>query len=207
MQDQKFIENWKQNAPNYGSDSWERDPDFLYYIQGNIDLEVGKKLIETREQFIQKNGIKAGERVDVTDLHVTIALPGRLGTHFQKNDVSYMKKTLSHIFNKSAAIPLSIKNFNAFPSVLWTEVYDQSDRLQSIHETICNEIPFSQHPEYRYQHYLPHISLLFEGKGKITDTDRSFEAIETKIQTIEFGRAKSDSAGYIREVIETYTLT
>lgn len=203
---QRFAQNWDTNAALYGSESWNRDPDFLYYIQGNIPLQAGQKLIEIREKFIADAEIKKGERVDVTDLHVTLALPGRLGTHFQKNDVSYMKKTLKNIFAQAQSIPITIQNLNAFPSVLWTEVYDQSSRLQSIHETICNEIPFSQHPEYRYQNYLPHVSLLFGGIGDITKSEREFEAIECEIDMITFGKAKDESGTTTRTVIEEYQL-
>ena len=79
--------NWKENSNKYGAIEWEKDPDFLYYIQANIPLDIGMQLIEIREKFMQDNQIRGGERVDVSNLHVTLALPGRLGTHFQKNDV------------------------------------------------------------------------------------------------------------------------
>jgi len=204
---ERCLENWKENSNKYGAIEWEKDPDFLYYIQANIPLDIGMQLIEIREKFMQDNQIRGGERVDVSNLHVTLALPGRLGTHFQKNDVSYMKSTLKNVFKEAAPLPLRFEGINIFSSVLWAQVFDLSNRLQSIHETICNEIPFSEHPDYRYQNYLPHASLLYGGSGDLQLAVRDFPALECLIDTIEFGRVKDETVSdKFREVIETYQL-
>jgi 2'-5' RNA ligase len=104
-----------------------------------------------------------------------------------------MKKTLEDITSQTPAFELELKNFNVFPTTLWAEVYDPTGRLQQLHETLCNEIPFSQHPEFRYTHYLPHISVAYGAKtAKVLDLElaRSFEPLTFKLETLTLGRAK-----------------
>ncbi len=211
---QKFNQNWQKNSSLYGTEIWEKEPDFVHYIAGLIPLETTQHLAEIQQAVIQKLDIQNPTIPPLEHLHVTLALPGRLGTHFQKNDVKYIKKTLKDIFAACPSIPLRIQNINMFPNVVFAEVYDPTSRLQQIHETICNEIPFSQHPEYRYQNFLPHVSLIYGGTPNqkiVADFDRHFKVIETEISEIIFGKSKnteSDNYSLFHEknILEKFTL-
>jgi len=192
-QTQKFIENWKANHAQFGQKNWDQEPDFCHYIHTPIPLDIATKLCQAASVMRQQLSLKDGSWLKPEDLHLTITLPGRLGSHFQKNDLSFMKKTLQAITAETPAFEVQIKNFNVFPHSLFAEVHDHTGRLQQLHETLCNEIPFSQHPEFRYQHYLPHISLAYGVQSPQVlpaDTDREFEALTFNLNTINLGKAK-----------------
>ena len=104
-----------------------------------------------------------------------------------------MKKTLQAITTQTPAFDLEIKNLNVFPHSLFAEVHDPSGRLQQLHETLCNEIPFSQHPEFRYQHYLPHLSLAYGvtvSKPLASQAERTLASLNFTLNTINLGKAK-----------------
>lgn len=203
---QKFTANWEKNKNLFGSIPWKNEPDFLYYIEALLPLETIQKLLIEQDKLYAKVVVEGGEKIKAENLHVTLALPGRLGTHFQKNDIRYMQKTLGAIFQNMPPIPFVIRNFNVFPSVLFAEVYDPSHRLQSVHEAICDEIPFSQHPEFRYQNFLPHVSLRYGGHGKIKAEDRTFAPIEGLFDTIHFGCVQVEQNTINRKILAQYHL-
>jgi hypothetical protein len=206
---QKFEQNWEKNYKLFGQKKWEQEPDFCYYIETRLPMETAMKLNELSQKFFQEIELSSAYVLGLSELHLTITLPGRLGTHFQKNDIPFMKKTLENITKNAQKIPLSIKNFNIFPEVIFAEVYDPSDRLQQLHETLCTEIPFSQHPEYRYQNYLPHISLSYGGiieKNIKKNCLREFESLDFNIETITFGKANWKNEILEKPIISEYKL-
>jgi 2'-5' RNA ligase len=190
---EKFKDNWDKNRALFGQTSWEQEADFCYFIETPLPLEVAQPLFEAGQKLKTELGLEDGQWLSPENMHLTLTLPGRLGTHFQKNDVAFMKKTLEHITTQTPSFELSLKNFNVFPSTLWAEVHDTTGRLQQLHEALCNEIPFSQHPEFRYANYLPHISLAYGVQTKQpldVDMDRSFEPLNFTLDTLKLGKAK-----------------
>jgi len=205
----KFVDNWTKNAAEFGQQSWEQEADFCYFIESPLPLETAQKLFDLGQKFKQDQQLEDGTWLSSEDLHLTITLPGRLGTHFQKNDLAFMKKTLAAITAETPAFELTLENFNVFSTTLWAEVHDHSGRLQQLHETLCNEIPFSQHPEFRYAHYLPHISLAYGARTKsplTAETDRTFAPINFTLDTLKLGRAKWQGTELEKVKSEIYTL-
>lgn len=205
----KFTENWLKNAPLFGQATWEQEADFCYFIESPLPLETAQKVFEAGQAFKQTHQLYDGIWLSPEALHLTITLPGRLGTHFQKNDLAFMKKTLAAISAETPAFELKLENFNAFPSTLWVEVHDDSGRLQQLHETLCNEIPFSQHPEFRYAHYLPHISLAYGARAKTplnTEADRNLGPLSYTFDTLQLGRAKWQGSELQKVQSAEYTL-
>lgn len=206
---QKFAANWQQNHALFGQEIWEKEADFVSYIEAPLPIEIGQQLHQIGQQFKQDLNLEGGVWAAPDAMHLTITLPGRLGTHFQKNDLSFMKKTLDAITAETPAFELSIANLNVFPSTLFAEVQDPSGRLQQLHETLCNEIPFSQHPEFRYQNYLPHISLAY-GVNATTpltaEAQRNFEPINFTLDTISLGNAKWQGTELKKQNSAQYTL-
>ncbi len=209
-QKQKFVENWNKNHALFGQKTWDKDIDFIYYIEFPLPMEVSEKLLEEAQNFFAKIELEKSFLLAPTELHLTITLPGRLGTHFQKNDISFMKKTLENITKDMRKIPLEIKALNVFPEVVFAEIYDPTDRLQQLHETLCNEIPFSQHPEFRYQNYLPHISLAYGGQTQKTipkNMPREINSINLNLDNIHFGRVKWQDGQLEKPLIAEYKLS
>lgn len=205
---QKFNQNWQQHAATFGQEPWQESADFLYYIETPIPIDIAKIMAERREDFMQQYGLKAQHLIAPEALHVTLALPGRLGTHFQQNDVAYMKKTLEDLAAKQPKIKIEIQNFNVFPNVLFAEVLDPSGSLQALHENICQQIPFSQQPEYQYENYLPHVSLLYGAQPQdLSHADRKQTSLECDIDTLILGKIREHpEKNTDREVLATYFL-
>lgn len=207
--EQKFEKNWDKNLALFGQTSWEQEADFCYFIETPLPLEVAQKLFELGQKFKTDSALEEGQWISPEDMCLTVTLPGRLGTHFQKNDVAFMKKTLEHITTQTPSFELSIKNFNVFPSTLWAEIHDTSGRLQQLHETLCSEIPFSQHPEFRYANYLPHISLAYGAQVAQPlklDTARDFESLHFTLDTLRLGKAKWQGTELSKVKSAEYTL-
>ena len=160
QQKQKFEKNWRQNQKKFGSQDWSQHPDFLFLVEIPLPEKVTNVLRKDQENLLK--GLKFGQKIDT--FHITLALPGRLGTHFQKNDIPFMKKKLLEIVSDYSSFQLQISNINCFPTVIFREVYDETQTLQKLHEEICSAIPFSQNPEYQFEHFLPHVSLVYGGK-------------------------------------------
>jgi len=120
-----------------------------------------------------------------------------------------MKKTLAAITAQTPSFELTVERLNVFPHTLWAEIGDPSGRLQQLHETLCNEIPFSQHPEFRYQNYLPHVSLCY-GAQTVTplglDVDRDFEPLVFTLDTLQLGRAQWQGHDLHKELSAEYHL-
>jgi len=191
--DNKFDRNWDKNKALFGQEIWEQEADFCYFIETPLPLETAQKLFEAGQKIKTDLSLDSGQWLSTKNLHLTITLPGRLGTHFQKNDIAFMKKTLAAVTAQTPSFELIINNFNVFPNTLWAEVHDPSGRLQQLHETLCNEIPFSQHPEFRYANYLPHISLAYGVQTSApldAETERSFEPLTFTLETLKLGKAK-----------------
>jgi len=206
-QTEKFQKNWQKHYSKFGQTPWEWELDFLYYIEVLIPLEIGIQIIENSFEFLKDKNIEGGLPLSPEELHITIALPGRLGTHFQKNDARFIEKTCKHIFLDMESIPVKIQNFNVFENVLFAEIYDPTLKLQQLHETICTEIPFSQHPEYRYQNFLPHISLYYGGQINTPleeDMNRFFPEIEFNLNHFIFGKANFKDEVLTKTVLQEF---
>ena len=208
MTPQKFLQNWQQNAADFGQIPWERSDDFRYYIEARLPAKAATELVTKRSNFIAENNLKATHLIAAEDMHITLALPGRLGTHFQQNDLSYMQKVLAALTQKQDPIMIEIKDFNVFPNVLFAEVLDISGALQKLHETICQQIPFSQYPEYQYEHYLPHVSLAYGAAAQdLSQVNRTQAATSCELTEIVLGKVKVGGPGETdREVISRYPL-
>ncbi|NCP66825.1 2'-5' RNA ligase family protein [bacterium] len=190
---QKFNENWQKNHAQFGQITWEQEADFCYFIESPLPLETAQALCDLAHKFKEDFALEGGSWLSPEEMHLTLTLPGRLGTHFQKNDLSFMKKTLDDITSQTPGFALELQNFNVFPTTLWAEVYDPTGRLQQLHETLCNEIPFSQHPEFRYTNYLPHISVAYgvqNPKPLGKEINRNFEPLTFSLESLTLGRAK-----------------
>jgi 2'-5' RNA ligase len=205
----KFTENWQKNHSQFGQTPWEQEADFCYFIECPLPLQTAHGLHGLAQKFKHDFKLEDGTWLEPEAMHLTLTLPGRLGTHFQKNDVAFMKKTLAAITAETPAFELRLENFNVFPSTLWAEVHDSTGRLQQLHEALCNEIPFSQHPEFRYAHFLPHISVAYGVHIKdalASDTDRHFLPLTFSLDTLCLGKAKWQGAELTKEKSAEYTL-
>ena len=211
VQRSRFQLNWDTFGPHFPLAQWQSQTDFLYFIEVKLDAETQENMAQVTTQ-LQALSPNSSQWVDPADMHITIALPGRLGVHFQGNDVNNMTKKLGEIFARFNQFDLSLGNLNCFSNVLFREVYDESGHLPLLHYQICQEIPFAQAPEFQFENFLPHVSLFYaESGGKALldhpDFDRELPEQKMTVKSIVFGRAKDeDSEIFKKEVIKEFKL-
>lgn len=203
---ERLAQNWAQNAASFGEIPWEKSDDFRYYIEASIPPEAAAQIATQAQTFITTNGIKTTHQLPAESLHITLALPGRLGTHFQQNDLSYMQRTLENLTKQQEKITVELGNFNVFPNVLFVEVADSNGDLQALHERICQQIPFSQYPEYQYENYLPHVSVAYGAKAQdLSQVNRQQSPITCQLDQIVLGKVKVNGPNQTdREVLSSY---
>jgi|GEM_PF-1526081 2'-5' RNA ligase len=209
-QQHAWEENWKQNAPLFGSKQWVPDPNFLFFIEIPIPAKMRTEMEQVLEKLKFREAFSQGHWIAPQRMHITLALPGRMGVHFQQNEVGFMEKTIEKILENVKSFEVRLGNVNCFPDALFREVLDESGELQRLHNKICKAIPFSQNPEYRFENYKPHISLfygahhadLLEGES----FDRQLKPTTIKVEKVFFGKAKNEHGEYEKHILREFLL-
>ncbi len=209
-QKKRFQKNWDTHSPKFGTKTWKANPDFLYFIEIPIPTSIQK---EMKEVCLSLESLAAQKKnwISAKEMKITLALPGRLGVHFQGNDVKFMEKTLAEICQKTPSFEVVLGNLNCFPNVVFREVYDMTDTLYDLHKEICETIPFTQYSEYQFENYFPHVSLLYADKSSADflsapEFDRKLALTEMKAEKIVFGKARNDKGSYEKEVLKIFSL-
>jgi len=209
-QRKRFAENWEKNKSLLGTKTWKKDPNFLFFVE--IPLEVHKRTsmekISQHLQGLQKKKTKQSLWVPPQRMHITLALPGRMGVHFQGNEVGFMEKKLEAVAEEFAPFEVVLGDLNCFPDAIYREVYDESRNLMRLHQRICEEIPFAQSPEFQFDHFLPHITLFYgEADPQIFEHDdfkRELKDSTMKVDKIFFGKAKNEKDEYEKHILSEY---
>lgn len=197
VQRNRFAQNWEDFSPIFGQMPWEDKPNFLFFIEIELTATAQTEM-STISQALQKLApTDAGEWQTPEKMHITLALPGREGVHFQGNDVNVMKQKLGTIFERFSQFKILLGHLNCFTNVLFREVLDEGGKLALLHYQICQEIPFAQSPEYQFEHFLPHISLLYAQAPaaallKHAEFSRELPESRMMVSQIAFGRARDE---------------
>ncbi len=211
QQKKRFEKNWKTFSKKFGNTPWEEDPDFLYFIEIPVEGDTASEIKDISHSL---QGL-CGDRRDTLNFpkqfHITLALPGRKGVHFQGNDVKFMEKELANILKNFSSFEIELGDLNCFSNVVYREVHDPTGKLYQLHDEICKTIPFSQNPEYQFKNYIPHLSILYAnkcGSGIITHSEFSRKLSQTsmKVEKIHFGKARSTNDKYQRKVLKEIIL-
>lgn len=209
VQKKRFQKNWNQSHKVFGTKRWETDPDFLFFIDIPVDLSMWRSL-EDIQGSLQSLASSPGI-VLPKEFHITLALPGRQGIHFQGNDVKFMEKELQTLLEPLSSFEILLEDLNCFSNVIFREVYDPSGQLYSLHQEICKRIPFSQRPEFQMEHFIPHLSLLYANNAGTEmllqpEFSRTLPSERLSVERICLGRAKNSADRYQREVIKMFDL-
>ena len=195
-QKNKFLEIYQKNSKDFGKKIDKSEPNFLFFIEIPLTLpvqqEMGTILTHLKSEFPEINSWKI-----VEELAITIALPGRMGTHFQGNQINFMESKLAEITAKITKFSVKLSEINCFPQSFFREVLDESASIFKLHETICENIPFSQNPDFQYENFMPHISLnkLNEPVNVSFDRFEKFRKIEDQsmeVFQINFGKINKE---------------
>ncbi len=205
---QKFNTHWEKTFPQYGSSEWNEIPDFLYSIEVPIAVE-NISFSESLSQSLQNlHKPHQGLWVPAQKMHITLALPGRMGFHFQLNEERSIRKKLTDIVSRYKPFEVLLGNINCFPNSLFREVYDKDGFLAQLHQDICSEIPFSQDPAYQFQNFIPHISLYY-GQGDSDLFRHSKFTRELPIHTMNINRlflakTKNKDGEYEKQILSEF---
>lgn len=210
-QEQQFRTHWEQTAQKYGTEKWNPTPDFLYSIEIPIDKDCVSTMETISESIKQNHNTKNGLWVPPQRMQITLALPARMGFHFQQNEIRIMKKELIEILKKFSPFSVILGHLNCFPNSLFREVYDDSGTLFQLHKDICERIPFSQNPAYQFENYLPHMSLYY-GKGdpklfQSPSFSRELEPNLMPVNRIFLAKTKNKEGEYEKQIIEEFILS
>lgn len=207
----RWEENWKKNAPLFGTVQWVPDPNFLFFVEIPIPSGMRTEMEQVLEKLKFRESFSCGHWIAPQRMHITLALPGRMGVHFQQNEVGFMEKTIEKILEKTKPFTVTLGNINCFPDALFREVLDESGALQELHNKICKAIPFSQNPDYRFENYKPHISLFYGAHHadllKAESFDRILEPTIMNIEKVFFGKAKNEHGEYEKHILREFTLS
>ena len=208
-QKKQFQQNWQQYHGVFGSQPWEADPDFLFFIDVPAERGVWQELEDIQGSL--KSLADGSGVVFPKEFHITLALPGRQGVHFQGNDVKFMEKELESLLGVLEPFDIELGNLNCFGNVIFREVYDPSGQLYNLHREICKRIPFAQKPEFQMDHFIPHLSLLYADQvgTEILSHPQFSRTLSTSALSVKhvcLGKAKGSSDHYQREVVKMFDL-
>jgi 2'-5' RNA ligase len=209
-QHERFEQNWNQNKTQFGTKTWDPSPDFLFFIEIPLPTNLVSEM-ESISLKIQELGDSTKDLwIPPKKMHITLALPGRMGFHFQGNDANIMNRELKKIISNTASFAVELQNLNCFPNAIFREVIDPDGQLFALHETICSKIPFAQNPEYQFTNFLPHISLYYGDKNKNIlnhpDFARELPVQLMNVERVFFGKAMNKNDEYEKHILEEYTL-
>jgi len=209
-QKQKFLEIFTKNSQEFGQKIDKSEPNFLFFIEIPLTLpvqqEMGTILTHLKSSFPEINNWKT-----VEELAITIALPGRMGTHFQGNQVNFMESKLTEITQNFTKFSVKLSELNCFPQSFFREVLDASGNIFKLHKTICENIPFSQNPDFQYENFTPHVSLnMLNEKVNVSLTDfKKFRKIEDQnmeVFQINFGKINLEEGKFQKILLKTFEL-
>ena len=209
-QKERFLTNWEISAPLFGTKKWEDDPNFLYFIEIPIETKLITEMEQVSKNLQKLIPVKRGIWIPPQRMHITLALPGRMGIHFQGNDINFMERQLEKITQEFIPFTIQLDDLNCFPDVLFREVYDERGDLQRLHTKISQKIPFAQNPAYQFENYLPHLSLFYGESNKkiieIDNFDRNLMTSNMLVKKLFFGKARNDKGIYEKQIIREYNL-
>ncbi len=206
----RLEKNWQKISPIFGKKAWQEDPNFLYFIEIPLPVSLWTEMEKLINNLKKQNPKAKGLWFTTQRMHITIALPGRLGEHFQGNGIKFMTKKLKEISQKTAPFEIILGNINCFADALFREVHDPNEKLQALHEEICQKIPFSQTPEYQFANFIPHISLFFgqteQDLFSHPDFSRELPLSSMQVDHFFFGKARNTEGKYEKRILQEFVL-
>jgi hypothetical protein len=209
-QQQKFTEIFTKNSEILGTKNLESELNFLFFIEVPLLLKTQQENQEIVMQLQQEfPAIKSWKNSE--ELAITIALPGRMGTHFQGNQVNFMENALTEISQKFKKFEVQLANINCFPNSIFREILDDSGQIFKLHDEICAKIPFSQNPEFQYENFTPHVSLCLIPEsinldGKKLAKFRDILALNMEITQLNFGKINLEEDKIEKILLKTFEL-
>jgi len=208
-QKQRFQQIFVENSAKFGKEVWEEDPNFLFFVEIPASKSVAENSKPIFEKIQSAGELRNGFFVSPWNLHLTLALPGRLGVHFQGNEVPFMEVALAEICEKFSQFRVELGDLNCFPNAIFREILDPSGNLYELHESIADKIPFSQHPNFQRENFVPHLSFFYGGRGSNFDFskfDRECKPEKMLVDRVVFGRARDENGKYRREILAEFEL-
>jgi 2'-5' RNA ligase len=190
QQQKRYEENWKEYFPVLGSTFMLFDPNPLYWIGFKLEKALYPEMQELTARLQQESGGKH-RWLEPKELHVTLALPGRPDKPYTEAELPSIINKLQKIVERHEPFEVELGNLNCFPHVLFREIYSNDGKLFELHNAIADAIPFSEEPQYRYENFMPHMSLCYLNEidsswAKRFDFDRKLPFVLMKISRVEF---------------------
>jgi 2'-5' RNA ligase len=215
-QKDRFNNHWNKFSPLFKENICEEaDPLPIYVIGVHLHQSLYEEMTRISEDLQKLHSAKDTSKdmwLTPKLMHITLELPGRIGKHFQENDLSFIKDSLYKITSETPKFNITLGNLNCFPTVIMREVYDETNNFYELHNQIAKTLPFSEHPEYRFENFMPHMSICYFGGGatgnliKHPDFKRELDFVEMPVEKIYFLKASDIGFIYKEEMIEKFNL-
>lgn len=137
------------------------DPNPLYWIGLKLESSLFGEAAEVTQRLRACDPHNQHRWLAPEELHVTLALPGRPEKPYTKEQIPWIVSQLQEIARRHEPFEVELGNINCFPLALFREVYSPDSSVFSLHHAIADAIPFSEEPRYRYEHFMPHMSLCY----------------------------------------------
>lgn len=194
LENQKRLYNqlWEQNSPIVATKkTWQPDPIPIYCIGIWLPDELHEEIQQVLDRLRSFQPDAKHQWLQPNQLHITLELPGRLGKHFQEDDVPKMQEWLQEICKTTDPFQLELGNISCFTNVPFREVYDKECNIFQLHNAIAKKIPWTEEPTYRFENYTPHMSLCYPGKDATPmvqhpDFQRELPATKMPVGSIYF---------------------
>lgn len=208
-QQKRFLEIFEKNQKNLGTIVRKMEDNFLFFVEIPLSLVAQKSMLPGINEIKNQFPMLKKQWIETEKMAITIALPGRMGTHFQGNQVSFMEDRLKKMAEKMSPFEIELANINCFESSLFREVLDPSENLLMLHREVCEAIPFSQNPDYQYENFVPHVSTFFneEELGEIlkgSQLKRELLIEKMTVDCFNFGKISIEDHNFQKIILKTF---
>ena len=212
----RYQKQWNKFSKDFESNLCVDDQEAIYVFGIHLHPSLHDEMKELSDHLRSlHNPIDPAKDqwLEPPQLHITLELPGRIGKHFQEDEIPWIKETIRKITQSTPKFTIQLGNINCFPSVLIREVYDENNNIYELHNKIAKTIPFSEHPEYRFEKFIPHMSIVYLGGGghnsiiQHPEFDRSLKFSSMPVEKLYFLKASDTGCKYKEEMIEEFYLS
>lgn len=214
-QKERYNKQWGEFSQVFEKNLGLEDPVPIYCIGVHLHQSVFDEMNDLSDKLKSLHSQKDSRKdlwLAPEEMHITLELPGRIGKHFQVDEIPFIKETLHKITSSTPKFKVQLGNLNCFPSVIIREIYDEKNGIYELHNQIAKALPFSEHPEYRYENFIPHMSICYFREGGHNSIiqhptfQRELNLTDMPIEKIYFLKATDFNHTYKQEMIEEFYL-
>jgi 2'-5' RNA ligase len=209
----RYEKIWANSLKTFGDTLWQDDYTILYWIGIHLNKDCFTNMQSISENL--QNLVPQSSKnlwLSCEDMHITLMIPGRIGKQFQKDDIPVIEESLGNAIKNFPKFTVELGNLNYFPGAVFREIYDRENKIFELHNKIADSISFDLHPEYRYENFIPHMSIAYlatEHKDLVKHPKfkREIDCINMKVDKVFFSSITDGGHKYQEKRIREFVLS